>query len=89
MGANAVNFANSASNKFRPTFVLQGCKDIDPTEHFEADKVLRRIKELETIAHKKEASRRQPRSCRHSKKESIQRQRSPGELRIAQCYATI
>ena len=52
MGANAVNFANSASNKFRPTFVLQGCKDIDPTEHFEADKVLCRIRELETIAHK-------------------------------------
>jgi hypothetical protein len=52
MSASSVNFANSASNKFRPTFVLHSCKDIDSNEHFEADKVLRRIKELETIGHK-------------------------------------
>ena len=87
MGANAVNFANSASNKFRPTFVLQGCKDIDPTEHFEADKVLRRIKELETIAHK--GSITTATALVQTFQERKQRQRSPGKLRIAQCYATI
>jgi hypothetical protein len=61
IGANAANFANSANNKRRgPIFNLRpsrlphslGRTDIDPDGHFEPDKVLRRITELETIAHK-------------------------------------
>ena len=52
MGAHAVNFGNAANNKRRPSFVLQCCPDVDPDGHFDLDKVLRRIKELETIAHK-------------------------------------
>ena len=52
IGANAVNFGNVAANKRRSTFVLQGCGVVDPMGHFDPDKVLRRIQELETIGHK-------------------------------------
>ena len=37
----------------------------------------------------KQASRRRPHSCKHSKTDCVHRQRSPGKLRIAQCYASI
>ncbi len=52
MRIHAVNFGDAANNKRRPSFILQGCPDVDQDGHFDPDKVLRRIKELETIAHK-------------------------------------